>query len=117
MSSCILQVTFPISVSVTEVGKPVALLISGSGDADDTISVTIANLPAGAFITDGIDSMQFSRSPATLTQAEVNSGLTLHWGVVEAGATLSLTASKATAGETTPPHAETRHLSQAPSAP
>jgi hypothetical protein len=74
-----------------------------SPDADDTVSVKIAGLTSYEFITDNADLTIFTGSSVILTEAEVNSGLTLHstyGGTGHPGNTLTLTALNTTSGET-----------------
>ena len=83
-------------------GSTVALpSITASGvDGDDTVTLTIAGLAAGATMTNSVDATVFSGSSFTLTGAEVGSTLTLHDGSNEGNFTLTVTANNTTAGET-----------------
>jgi hypothetical protein len=80
----------------TSVSLPVSV---AGGDADDlaTTIVTIKGLSSGATITDNLDSKIFSGSAGTLTEAEVNSSLTLHPGRLISGK-LTVTASMTEGG-------------------
>ena len=99
-------------------GSTVALpSITASGvDGDDTVTVTIAGLAAGATITDSADSTVFSGSSFTLTGAEVGSTLTLHDGSNEGNFTLTVTANNTTAGETASSAAQTIAVTVNPAA-
>ena len=90
-------------------GSTVALpSITASGmDGDDTVTLTIAGLAAGATITDSVDATVFSGSSFTLSGAEVGSTLTLHDGSNEGNFTLTVTANNTTAGETASSAAQT----------
>jgi hypothetical protein len=90
----------PSSVSWTKGAASVPLPIGVvGGDADDlaTTTVTIKGLRNSATITDNLDSTVFSSSTATLTAAEVNSGLTFHPGRLTSG-TLTVTAGMTESG-------------------
>ena len=105
------------TATVTE-GNTVTLpSITASGvDGDDTLTVTIAGLAAGATITNSADSTVFSGSSFTLTGAEVGSTLTLHDGSNEGNFTLTVTANNTTAGETASSAAQTIALTVNPAA-
>ena len=83
-------------ITVTGGGGTVAMGVSVSAPASSTsTTVTIAGLPWYERITDASDGKTFRGSSITLTQAEVNSGLTLQSRYTGAGhpvATLSITA-------------------------
>jgi hypothetical protein len=105
------------SVFVTA-GGSVALPISVAAfDSDDKVSVTIAGLPAFETITDALDKKTFSGASATLTAAEVNSGLTLHstyTGSSQPVDTLSITATNSTGGEAATSLAQTITVTDPP---
>ena len=68
-------------------------------DAGDTLTVTIAELPMGATLTDSADHRVFSGSSFTLTAAEAESTLTLNDGSNGANFSLLVTANNTTIGE------------------
>jgi hypothetical protein len=99
-------------------GGSVALPISVTGgDADDTVSVTVAGLPSFETITDALDNRRFSGASVTLTAAEVGSGLTLHSSYGGQGRpvdVLGVTATDTAAGERVTSPAQTITVTDPP---
>jgi hypothetical protein len=92
------------NITVTA-GQSAPLPLSVSAfDPDDTVLVKISSIPKWLTITDKFDNKTFGPGSATLTEAEVNSGLTLtstYHGRGHPVVTFSITASNVTPGEQT----------------
>ena|GEM_PF-2743437 len=84
------------ALTVTKGGGAVGLGVNVSAtDPSDAVTVNIRGLPRYETITDNLDGRTFSGRNVTLTEAEVDSGLTLHsyyHGTGTPVATLTLTA-------------------------
>jgi len=105
------------SVSVNP-GSSISLPVSVSGfDPDDAVQVQISNIPSWLVITDDLDGHVFGRGSATLTEAEVNSGLlatsTYHGSGLPID-TLTMTASNTTLGESATSATQTITVSDPP---
>ncbi len=98
-------------LAVAGKGGTVPLGITETAPANATsASVTIKGLPSYETITDKLDGDTFSGSSITLTEAEVNSGLTLkstYTGSSHPSATLTITASATVGGVTSTSAAQT----------
>jgi hypothetical protein len=89
------------AVATSSGGTVVLPSIAASAiDTDDTLTLTISGLAAGATVTNSADSSTFSTSTFTLTGAEVGSTLTVHDGTNTTSFTLTVTANNTTTGET-----------------
>ena len=89
------------SATVSEGGTVTLPSITVIGvDSDDTLTVTIAELPTGASIEDSLDGKTFNGgSPITLTAAQAESTLTLNDGTNDTAIQLEVTANNTTSGE------------------
>jgi hypothetical protein len=87
------------SVTLPEGGSVSGVFAIGVHDADDTLTLTVANLPSGVTLTDSVDGNVFSGSSFTLNAAEAASTLTLHDVTNEFNFTLGVTANNTTPGE------------------
>ena len=105
------------SVSVNP-GSSISLPVSVSGfDPDDAVRVKISNIPSWLVITDNLDGHAFGTGSATLTEAEINSGLvatsTYHGSGFPID-TLTMTASNTTLGESATSATQTITVSDPP---